>query len=509
MSKIKTPHVLLAVLFVVAATMLAYFASAQAADRQNPKIKIAFPVAALGNCATETACRAYCDKPENMTPCITFAKSHGLMSEEEATHADKFKDIMQGGGPGGCKNQQQCEAYCDDQKNMDECINFAEQHGMMMSGEVAEARKVQQALAKGAQRPGNCRSKQQCETYCAAPEHTDECFAFAEKAGMIPPEELENAKKMMALIKSGDAPQACRQGKEQCQEYCSDKSHADECANFMVKAGFMKPEDAEMYKKTGGKGPGGCKGDECKEYCNVPEHQNVCFKFAEESGLIPKEQLEEMKKNQERFTESLKQMPDSVSQCIESAVGADVWQKIKSGSMMPSPAMGETVKRCFDKFMQTEQEKRKPMEGGQQGEQGNFEGGKVEMQQKRMGPGGCSSPEDCQKFCSDPANKEICSNFGGSQGDNEDRRGDDRGEDNHQLPGQPGQGPGNPGPGPGLPPPGGNIPMMPGSPLPPANGMSPAPVVSFPPSTTIPPAGPSSLLNNKFFGAIINFLAGR
>ena len=35
---------------------------------------IQYPVKELGNCQDEKECRTYCDKPENMDACVTFAK---------------------------------------------------------------------------------------------------------------------------------------------------------------------------------------------------------------------------------------------------------------------------------------------------------------------------------------------------------------------------------------------------------------------------------------------------
>jgi hypothetical protein len=47
-----------------------------------------------------------------------------------------------------------------------------------------------------------------------------------------------------------------------------------------------------MARKTGGKGPGGCKGkEECDAFCNNPDNQETCFNFAKDNGMIPEKDL--------------------------------------------------------------------------------------------------------------------------------------------------------------------------------------------------------------------------
>ena len=61
---------------------------------------ITFPVLKLGNCASKSACRTYCDDLANIKACVAFAESHGLMSAEEARQAREFERLG-GQGPGG------------------------------------------------------------------------------------------------------------------------------------------------------------------------------------------------------------------------------------------------------------------------------------------------------------------------------------------------------------------------------------------------------------------------
>ena len=168
---------------------------------------IIYPVAELGGCKSEQSCMAYCEKPANIKPCIAFAEKHNLFPKEELERAKKFAEV--GSGPGGCASQASCESYCNDVNNINECVAFAEKEGFISGQELEEAKKVQAALAGGAKLPGGCRNKKDCDAYCQNPDKMEECISFAEAAGFIPPDELEEAKKALVAVKKGFKPPPC------------------------------------------------------------------------------------------------------------------------------------------------------------------------------------------------------------------------------------------------------------------------------------------------------------
>lgn len=311
---------------------------------------ITFPVAELGGCRNEAECGLYCDAPENISACVDFAEQNGLMDEEEAARARAF--VAAGNrGPGGCTGQNECEGYCEDIRHIHECLAFAEEHDLMSPEELEEAKKVAAALASGAALPGGCKNKSECDAYCGAPGNIEECLLFAERAGFLNGEELEEARRVAPLIAAGQTPGGCTR-KEKCEAYCSDEANINECAEFAIKAGFMSAEEAEMYRKTGGKGPGDCRGREsCEAYCNDPAHQEQCFNFAKEHGLISEEEMEMMKEGVGRIREGFEMAPDEVRQCFEERLGGDTVVKIASGDFMPSREMGDAIKGCFEEFM--------------------------------------------------------------------------------------------------------------------------------------------------------------
>lgn len=312
---------------------------------------IVFPVQELGGCKNEQACKAYCDKPDNMSPCVSFAKEHNLMSQREIKRAEALLSSLDAGGPGGCKSKETCETFCNDAGNIETCIGFAEKHGLMDANELKESKQVVRALRKGAKLPGGCANKEACETYCQDSNHVEECVAFAEAAGFIKPEEAKEARKMMGFMQRGETPGNCK-SKESCDAYCSSDANIMECVAFAEKAGMISPEEASMARKTGGRGPGGCRSkDSCDTFCNAQENQQTCFEFAKEHDLIPEEKLAEMKEGMGRLRAGLEQAPKEVADCLKGALGSDVIEKIQNGTFTPGPQSGEQIRACFEQFM--------------------------------------------------------------------------------------------------------------------------------------------------------------
>ena len=420
------------------------FAQAQETDN------IQYPVAELGNCEDKEACKIYCDKPENIKTCVNFAEKNNLMSQEELQEVKKFMAVIDSGvkGPGGCINPRVCEKYCDNISHINECISFAEENNLIPPPELEEAKKVQAAIAKGINPPA-CGNKKACDVYCDNSEHMEECITFAEAAGFLQGKELSDAQKMLAALKRGVKPPPCKgkdacdeycsnpdnmevcinfameagfmeeqekadaqkmlsalkkgvkppkcKNKEDCDVYCSQDEHFEECTNFAEAAGFMTAEEAEMARKTGGKGPGGCKGkEECESFCNNPDNQETCFNFAKENGLISEQDLKQMEEGKQKFKESLEQAPVVVIDCLNSELGADMMEKLKSGSAMPSQEIGDKMRVCFEKMGQ-QQETKGPGEGGMMPPAGT------------AGPGGCQSPDECKTYCE--THIEECNNF--------------------------------------------------------------------------------------------------
>ncbi len=533
------------------------------AEAQN----IQYPVKELGNCKDESACKSYCDKSENTEVCVNFAEKNNLMSKEEIGLAKKF---MAAGskGPGGCRGKNECEAYCNNMDRIDECISFAEDNNLIPPEELEEAKKVQAAIKRGV-KPPPCGNKKQCDVYCEESEHMEECIAFGIEAGFIQGKELEDVQKMLAAVKRGIKPPPCKgkeacdvycsspdnmevcmnfaieagfmnesekadsqkmlgalkkgvkppncRGKDECDAYCSQDQHFDECTKFAEAAGFMTSEEAVMARKTGGKGPGNCKGkDECEAFCNNPDNQEICLNFAKEHGMMPEEDLKRMEEGKQKFQESLQQAPSTVLDCLNSEIGTDTMEKFKSGKAMPPREIGDKMRTCFEKMgppgLEGQGEKFQPGPGTVN------PGGQMMPQQ--AGPGGCKGPEECNVYCE--SHPDECKNSGKSGGqqpqENRERMIPKEGEMRERMMPKEGEMREGMAPPPGdkmMPPQenrGGMPPlgegMMPGTTQPPINQQPPTNMQLPAPELTPAPV-PQSMLQYSPFGVILNFFLGQ
>src|SRR3989344_5023830 len=286
--------------------------------------QISFPVAELGNCENKEACKKYCDKPGNSNICLDFARKNKLMNDDEIKVAESI--LSKGGGPGGCTSKSECEAYCDNISNMDQCISFAEKHNLIPPQELEEAKKIQAAMRRGI-KPPPCKNKKDCDSFCSEPNNMEICMNFAIEAGFMSEVEKKDAEKMLQALKRGIKPLPCK-NKEACEEYCSQEGNMEQCVSFAEAAGFMSPEQAARTRKTGGRGPGGCKGKECETFSNDEKNQEICFQYSVDNGLIPEADQQKMKEGQKQGREMLEKAPPQVVQCIKSKIRESEYQKM-------------------------------------------------------------------------------------------------------------------------------------------------------------------------------------
>ncbi|OGI60903.1 hypothetical protein A2641_00745 [Candidatus Nomurabacteria bacterium RIFCSPHIGHO2_01_FULL_37_25] len=371
---------------------------------QNEASEIVFPVMELGGCSDKAECFAYCELDENATQCLAFAKKYQLLPEEEIRISEKVLGVK--GGPGGCNSKASCENYCDDVANIETCVAFAEENGLMKGKDLEEAKKVRAIIQSGKKMPGDCRNKNACENYCQNPDHMEECLAFAEESGFLPPEELEQAKKFMPLMKSGETPGGCK-SKDECEAYCESDEHFDECISFAEKHGMIHEEERkhiEAFKKAGGRGPGGCKGRQCQAFCEQAGNQQVCFEWAKENGVLKEDDLRRMEEGRKQIEKVFEDAPPEVIACLEEALGPGGLEKMQSGEFFGGEAMGEKMHTCFEGFMT---QMGGDFNAGEQRDKENTEsrGDREDF----SGPGGCKGPDECMTYCKD--HMEECQKF--------------------------------------------------------------------------------------------------
>lgn len=253
-----------------------------------------YPVPELGNCQSKEECRVYCDKLENLESCLEYGKKHQLLNEEKIVKAEIMAILGIKQGPGNCRTLSECRNYCNDFNHLEECFNFAKDNQLTAECEVEKINKMISTIKEGIN-PPNCFGKEDCLSYCLAPENLDQCLYFAQSAGLLTKEQA-----LLIRKTGGKGPGQC-QGEESCKLYCDDPAHMEECFNFAIDNGFIteeeKEEAFEIKALAEQGGPGQCQGiKECSEYCSKEENLKECLEFTFNSGIISEEEKEEAEK---------------------------------------------------------------------------------------------------------------------------------------------------------------------------------------------------------------------
>lgn len=350
-TKIRSNSILM---FALVAAALAFSLSVNV-SRAASIFDITFPIAELGGCADKEACKAYCALETNRDACEQFAADHGITTAPKGANDEKVKAVLEDGGPGQCAAgakdpQASCKAYCDSTDHIDACVSYGKSHGLLSGQQLVEAEKVLTAIKRGAKLPEGCTSESSCKAICENPStiaQAKSCFAFGKAAGLLPTDFDEaRAEKVFQAIQDGTAPFKSPKDFRQC-ERPKDDATLKKCIDFAVQSGMLTPEQAAVVQKTGGKGPGGCFGEhECRSYCAL--HQQECFQFSKDNGLVSPEQEDQMKRGVEQFKQNLERVPESVKSCLVSAVGQDTLDAIASGATMPDRDLGERMRSCFE-----------------------------------------------------------------------------------------------------------------------------------------------------------------
>ncbi len=271
--------------------------------------QVQYPIVELGKCASKVECKAYCDKPTNISQCLAFAKKSGLMSAREVERAGTVARALQN-GPGGCADERSCKTYCGDPSHYKECVAFAKKYSLSENDEI---KKIEQKLELWNKTPGGCKNANECKTYCALPAHQKKCIAFLETSGMIPHNQIKKIKENAAIIER-KTPGGCA-NPDDCTKYCSDISHLNECLGFVEQNRDLMPnipkinfdktkifKTAPMFLLKGG--PGNCRSlQECIAFCQKPKNQNICLEYASATGILAPSEIEKIKKSLEEARE--------------------------------------------------------------------------------------------------------------------------------------------------------------------------------------------------------------
>lgn len=197
---------------------------------------------------------------------------------------------------GNCKSFDECKSYCNKDENIPKCLRFDIKNSLFSEEDTRDAERLLNLMDESGL-PGKCKGAVECFSYCESAAHTDECWDYARRHNLVGPEQdVETIRRMAKYARGGERfPGDCR-GYAECKVYCDDLIHLAECAEFAEKIGGIIPDrDLEIIKKIVGAGvtktPGNCKGQEqCETYCTTPSHMAECADFGEKIGIMSKEE---------------------------------------------------------------------------------------------------------------------------------------------------------------------------------------------------------------------------
>lgn len=367
---------------------------------------ISYPVAELGNCASKSVCKTYCDEVAHRAACIGFAQRNQLTYKRRVVRritptpvpesqrssvpglvltplvsliptplrspTPSATESFAGQAPtpasaseeekllrelgitfpiaelGGCDSPRACEAYCNQPAHRSACYDFAKRTGL-----IEHLDKEERAG------PGGCTNEQECVEYCMQPENREECQKFGP-----PPEGME--------VPSG--PGRCRSEKE-CDAYC--KQHGQECCEWGKQHGYYDGECREGPHGQGPmEGPGGCKSErECKAYCS--DHGYECCVWGKENGFH----------NDECYEGGPQVGPGGCSTPQE----CDIYCR-EHPDECQGPGLDSDGPRTGPGGCTSEEEcsaycQEHPDECG------------IEIHEDKSGPGGCQTTEECEAYC--------------------------------------------------------------------------------------------------------------
>ncbi len=300
-----------------------------------------------GQCKDEVSCRNYCGNTDNIGECADFADKFNLATPDELKEMRQIANAKKAGVsfPGNCKTKESCLNYCESPANAVVCIEFAQKAGFIPKEDAEAVSKIIPYLKSGGKLPGGCTTKESCDAYCENDANIIECVDFAVGAGFMPKEDAEIVKKI-----GGKGPGNCK-SREACDSYCKSDANINECVDFAVKAGFISQEDADQAKKYKiTSGPGDCKSKaECEAFCVLPENQEICFNFSKDHGMLSEEDLKNMEEQKGFMSELDKASPERLA-CLEKELGSDFFGRFKTGKLTQSeaksPALEATQRKC-------------------------------------------------------------------------------------------------------------------------------------------------------------------
>ncbi len=239
---------------------------------------ITFPIAELGNCGSANECRAYCDNASNQQACIQFAQKHNLQGPSDQSQR-QAELLAKAQAQLGCASEEACRTFCQNPDNHLRCEAFAREH---TPEQYAQHSQRQQEMIKRAQEFLGCDSKASCEAFCQNPANQEKCMTFAEK--YAPPEIRERHKERLLQQVQQQLP--CNSF-ESCRTFCSNPGNQAQCTEFAQKTMPEKYLEHQRRMQQQSEHVLPCDSFEsCQRLCQNTDNKEQCQQFNDPSGQM-------------------------------------------------------------------------------------------------------------------------------------------------------------------------------------------------------------------------------
>lgn len=305
-----------------------------------------------GGCSTPEECKNFCRNIANIEACIAFAEKNNFKDR----HVDEGKKLVQylkqgGTMPGGCTDEESCETYCKDFTHAEECFAFAKKTGILKNRDGIDENRMGRfaELMKNGETPGGCTNKDACEAYCHEENNFNECIEFAKKTGLV---SSEQGDRMKRIGKKG--PGECDSAIT-CHTFCNNPANQEECFRFAKENGFIEEKHVEEAREGFVRLRQGLESaPEAVQACLKTELGETIIEDIQVGKLVPGQEIgERVRACFEKFGqrgnqgEVFKNAPPKAIACIKEKLGSNT---LPTSTTQIAPETADTIRSCFQQI---------------------------------------------------------------------------------------------------------------------------------------------------------------
>ena len=222
------------------------------------------------------------------------------------------------------------------------------------------------------------------------------------------------------ILQTQGGPGGCTD-EASCSAFCENPDNFQTCVSWARQNGLISGDEAERAEKFARQGrqfsgPGGCTSPEqCKDFCEQPQNHEACIDFAVSQGFMTQEEanrIKEFRREGERFRDETERERERFEQEFEVDPEFDKDRALEIVESQGGPGGCSSMEEC-EVFCENPQNQEVCFEFAEKHNlfknRGHAE--KIKKILKEGGPGGCRGERECRQFCENPDNFETCLNF--------------------------------------------------------------------------------------------------